>query len=541
MGGRTRGVVRGVAPIGLAVSVGVFALLSAPVASAWQVVDPIHHNCHERISAAALARANYVQTPPPLSADDASLRAGLQFDASLYDANIYALSFIIGTRWPDSQGEPSFDFYKLSNVHNAPGDQSAHCLREESDVGAETGDTHALAACRASITALYWQALATLDPATGGVNPDERTLQAEYLPFIGKTQIPVSGFYFFAGRAVHAIQDSFAHTYRRMDGTDPGHAITSIFNWESQVRGDLVESENGHGHETILDDCEDDNPSNGDRLGWATDATAELLTALTTPGTAAERQTRLDAFFADWMTYEAGCSIENEYCDNPVQVWLRASGKSMNYDAGGCALGGGPAAGLGALALGALGLAAVTLRRRRRRARIAALLAFAIAGLGVTAARADDEHRGWRGEARASLSVQNPAYAFGGTGAYAWRRFELGGFAEINPWYDVNRETMSLGATNFGVLANYLHTIRPDVRLRVGLGLGLSVLNQDLPGTSAGNVGLYANVRLLGLVWYFADRTALTIDAFDLALPAPQLRGWPVLYAQQRVSVGLSF
>ena len=66
-----------------------------------------------------------MQTPPPLSADDASLRAGLQFDASLYDANIYALSFIIGTRWPDSQGEPSLDFYKLSNVHNAPGDQSA--------------------------------------------------------------------------------------------------------------------------------------------------------------------------------------------------------------------------------------------------------------------------------------------------------------------------------------------------------------------------------------------------------------------------------
>ena len=76
----------------------------------------------------------------------------------------------------------------------------------------------------------------------------------------------MSGFYFFAGRAVHAIQDSFTHTYRRMDGADAGHAITSVFNWESQVRGDLVEAENGHGHETILDDCEDDNPSNGERM-----------------------------------------------------------------------------------------------------------------------------------------------------------------------------------------------------------------------------------------------------------------------------------
>ena len=195
--------------------------------------------------------------------------------------------------------------------------------------------------------------------------------------------------------------------------------------------------------------------------------------------------------------------------------------------------------GLGALAFAGGGLAALLLRRRRRR--IATLVAFALLAAGASGARADDEHRGWRVEARASLSVQNPAYAFGGAAAYAWPRVELGGFAELNPWYDVNRETMSLGATNFGVFTHYLHAIRPDVRLRVGLGLGLSVLNQDLPGTSAGNVGIYANVRLLGIVWYFANRTALTIDAFDLALPTPQLRGWPVLYAQHRVSVGLSF
>jgi hypothetical protein len=274
-------------------------LLSASAASAWQVSDPIHHSCHERISAAALAQVGYVQTPPPLTGPDADLRNGLQFDAAPYDANIYALSLIIGTRWPDSQGEPSFDFYKLSNVHNAPGDQASHCLREESDVGAEPGDTRALTGCRAQIATLYWQALATLDPTTGAVDPDERTLQPEFLPFLGKTQIPVSGFYFFAGRAVHAIQDSFTHTYRRMDGGDAGHKITSIFNWASQVRGDLVEAENGHGHETILDDCEDDNPSNGDRMAWATAASAELLAALTADGSAVERQMRLDAFFAD--------------------------------------------------------------------------------------------------------------------------------------------------------------------------------------------------------------------------------------------------
>jgi hypothetical protein len=539
---RGRAAATGVPRRAAAVAAAALTVLSSSAASAWWVADPIHKNCHERISAAALAQVDYVQPPPPLSAADASLRDGLQFDASPYPADIYALSFIIGTRWPDSQGEPDFDFYKLSIVHNAAGDQASHCLREESDVGADAGDTHALEACRAKITAVYWQALATLDDATGAVDPDDRTLQPEYLPYLGKTQIPVSGFYFYAGRAVHAVQDSFTHTYRRLDdaGAGAGHAITSVFNWISQVRGDLDEAENGHGHETVLDNCESDDPYNAQRLAWATGASAELLAALTTPGSALERQMRLDAFFADWMTYESGCSIANEYCDNPEQAWLRASGESMNYG-GGCALGG-PAGGRAGVVLGAGAvLAALVVRRRRRRIAAVIVLALALALGAATTARADDEHRGWRGEARASLSVQNPAYAFGGAGAFAWRRVEVGGFVELNPWYDVNRESMSLGATNFGVFTHYLHTLRPDLRLRAGIGLGLSVLNMDLPGTSAGNVGIYANVRLLGLVWYFADRTALTIDAFDLALPTPQLRGWPVLYAQHPVSVGLSF
>jgi len=520
-------------------------LLSSSAASAWWVADPIHKNCHERISAAALDQIGYVQQPPPLSSDDAALRNGLQFDAGPYPANIYALSFIIGTRWPDSQGEPDFDFYKLSNVHNAAGDQGSHCLREEGDVGAEPGDTSALEACRSKITAIYWQALATLDEG-GNVDADVRTLQPEYLPYLGKTQIPVSGFYFFAGRAVHAIQDSFTHTYRRMDGADAGQKITSVFNWISQVRGDLVEAENGHGHETVLDNCESDDPYKDQRMAWATAASADLLDKLTTAGTAVARQASLDAFFMTWMTYEAGCSIANEYCDNPEQAWLRSSGESMNYDNGGCALGGPTGFVPGVIALALIGLATLRRRARRRRARsqpkrrLATLLAVGLA-LVATTARADDEHRGWRGEVRASLSVQNPAYAFGGAGAFAWRRVEVGGFVELNPWYDVNREMMSLGSTNLGVFTHYLHAIRPDLRLRAGVGLGLSVLNMDLPGTSAGNVGLYANFRLLGLVWYFANRTALTIDAFDLALPTPQLRGWPVMYAQHRVSVGLSF
>ena len=70
---------------------------------------------------------------------------------------------------------------------------------------------------------------------------------------------------------------------------------------------------------------------------------------------------RLDAFLDNWLTYETGCSIANEYCDNPEQAWLRTSGESMNYDSGGCAVAGRSRDGLGALAI-AIAAAALLLR-----------------------------------------------------------------------------------------------------------------------------------------------------------------------------------
>ena len=284
------------------------ALLAPSAASAWQVADPIHHDCHERISAAALDPGPITcKTPPPAdSGDDAALRDGLQFDAAPYPANIYALSLIIGTRWPDSQGEPSFDFYKLSNVHNAPGDQGSHCLREESDVGAEPGDTHALAGLPRTITTLYWQALATLDPATGAVDPDERTLQPEYLPFLGKTRIPAVGLLLLRG-ARGARNPGQLHPHLPAHGRRRRRPQNHV-GLQLVVPG-ARRSGRGGERPRPRDDprrLPGRQPDNADRMGWATEATAELLAALTTPGERHERQMRLDAFFTDWMGYEAG-------------------------------------------------------------------------------------------------------------------------------------------------------------------------------------------------------------------------------------------
>ena len=139
------------------------------------------------------------------------------------------------------------------------------------------------------------------------------------------------------------------------------------------------------------------------------------------------------------------------------------------------------------------------------------------------------------------MSVQNPAYAVGAAAAWAWSRAEIGAFAELNPWYSVERATMNMGATNLGGFAHYLHPLSHTVDLRAGLGLGVSVLNTDLIGSKAGTTGVFMNLRLLGVVFRGAGDWAFTVDGFDLAIAAPQMVGWPVLYAQHRVSLGLQF
>jgi hypothetical protein len=530
-----------------------FALttLCAASAGAWQIEDPIHHACHERISQAALTRVGYVAEPPQLRGDDARLRDNLEFDASPYDANIYALSLVLGVRNADTHGGPDFSFASNASAANADDDQRAHCLRTKTEDG-PAGDAAAVADCRAWIESLYWQALATLD-ADGNIDPEQRSYAGVATEFQGSVSYPLSGVYYFAGRAIHAVQDSFTHSFRSPDG----HRIRHVLNWSDQVSCSLDEARDGHGHETVLDDCKDGDPSEAARFELATQASSDLLTALTVPGSHAERAERIADFLETWMSYEPDCTLENAYCDDPVFDWLRHSERSDAQICDGplgCSSAGpsrtplAPSRGLVvafALLLGALGL-------RRRRTLRAALLAAGLLLLPSAAqAQEPDEAPsappaprrvgGPRLEVRGSLSVDNPAYAFGLAGLYGFKRADVGVFAELNPWYSLERRRLSLGATNFGVLGHYLHPLRRDLVLRFGLGFGFSMLNADMLGVNAGNLGLFLDVRAMGLIWEFTDGVALTADPLDLALPAPGLTGWPILFTQHRMSLGLQF
>lgn len=520
-------------------------LVVSPVADAWQIRDPIHHDCHERISHAALRAVGYPSPPPALSGDDARLPEVLEIPSSGYDQNIYSLSLVLGVRYPDTHGEPDFSFHRLAAGANEPADQSAHCLRRADDDGPE-GDARAVAACRATIESLYWRAVASLD-AAGRVSPDVRTAGTFSTAFQGPVDYPLSEVYWFAGQAMHALEDSFTHTFRVADHT----RVVHVMNWVDQVRCSIDEARDGHGHEKIMDDCEDGDPSMDARRTAATAAATELLAAVTTPGTRAERSSRLGAVLDRWLTLQPGCTYANGYCNHPEFEWLAASPQSDAHMCDGLfGCDGAPRAlrahapaaeprigeGVGMLAL----LTVLAFARRRWRRRFVAPAVLVLAAIGhESVAHADEGGRGFHAEGRVSLSVDNPAYALGAAGLYGFSRADVGAFMELNPWYSVERGRMSMGATNMGALAHYIHPLRPDLRLRFGAGLGFSVLNADMLGADGGKVGVFANVRLLGLVWQMADGVALTADPFDLALPAPSLTGWPLLYTQHRVSVGL--
>ncbi|HXK16863.1 MAG TPA: hypothetical protein VNG33_03580 [Polyangiaceae bacterium] len=528
------------------------AVLLPARALAWQIEDPIHKNCHERISQAALNQIGYVSEPPLLEGNDRSLRDNTEFKASRYDANIYALSLIIGVRNADTHGGQDFSFGNNASAANADDDQRAHCLRTKSQDG-PAGDAAAIADCRAWIEALYWQALASLDDS-GNVSADARTDATVATEFQGPVSYPLSQLYYFAGRAMHAVQDSFTHTFRAPDG----HSIRHVFNWSEQVSCTLDETRDGHGHETVLDECENGDPSEAQRFDLATQASGDLLRAITTPGLRAERAQRIADFLETWMTYEPGCTLDNGYCQNPVYDWLSHSDRSdknicdgpLGCETKSAALAA-PRTERGLLLGAALLLGAVALRRRKRLA--ASLLAFGVcyapraaraeedAGSEPPSAPAPRKVGGPRLEARTSLSVDNPAYAFGLAGLYGFKRADVGVFAELNPWYSIERRRMSLGSTNFGVLGHYLQPLRRDLVLRFGVGIGASVLNSDMLGVHAGNMGIFLDIRAMGLIWEFADGVALTADPLDIALPAPALVGWPILFTQYRTSLGLQF
>jgi hypothetical protein len=470
-----------------------------------------------------------------------------------------AVTLLLGVRDNDLKGRQSNDVTELALVHGDPALQREHCLRG-SDDDEPGGSQSAVAACRDFIRERVGQALAGLD-ARGAPDPANRTSLSVYLALRHRVDAPLPTYYLRIGQAIHALEDSFTHTYRTADGTQ----ITTVLNWVDEASGTLDERRDGPPHASDLDRCDDADDLRAGKHRLATEAATALLRATLDPARGnADKAADADAVLDQYLGYAPGCTFDNDWCQAPERKYGNSQGL-------GCSLSGRARAASLPLA-GAL-LALALTRRRPRRPRRGRGAALAIAGAWLAAAtfappaRADAPDkspdaaspaasekpaapppanaapvRAWGGYLGGSGSLDNGALAAAlGARFRASRHWTVGVDAEWNPWFSINGASKArAGAFNgyaTAILRIPLAAERFD--LRATANLGVSTLLIDLYGAPRGSTGLFLGLSPLGVEWAISHRLFLIFNPLGYALPVPQLQGVPLAFPQYRATVGL--
>jgi hypothetical protein len=535
--------------------------LAPSPASAFQIETSQTSGCHEGITLDALAQVGWPdgREPPPLDDTDQRIADDLPFDLPAEAEDPWTVALLIGIRHNDVRALDPFDLPGLAVLHGDPARQAEHCLRTEQQDGAQ-GDALALADCRAFVLGQVAQALIGSD---GEVDMDRRILVETHLKFRGSIQLDLHAYPFLVGRALHAIQDSYTHTFRNAATEE----IRTVLNWvEGNLDGSSDEERDGHAHVSQLDLC-GSTPAQERRRGWAVAASADLLSALAAPaGSRGERLERAAAVFDDHTQREPGCTAANTWCDAP-EASLSTS----------CAAGGGSGAGAACAVL----VAILFMGRRRRAGALALALLLAPAAAAAQdepgpdadpaeQERAEEEEQAERSDTATENSLEreaevierlpdpvsetwgaafNAGVAFDrGAGAVAlglrwnpWRDLGFGLDAEYNPWVSVSGFDLAAGAVSLYVPVIWRLKRFGTWELRSTAYAGATMILFDLVGVDRGTVGVFAGINPLGLALPLGAHAKLVIKPGDIAVSAPQLRGIPFYYLQYRFTFGVEW
>jgi hypothetical protein len=532
------------------ISVGLLlALLQARAARAYTVSTIVTNGCHERLTLSALSdlRAAMPDAAPPLpiAGQDAALVADLPFELDPDGRDLGAVAMLLGVRDNDLKGRGSTDLEALAQIHGDPATQEEHCLRALDD-DEPTGTVLAVARCRAYIRARVGDALDHL-AADGTPDPDSRLGLPVSVAIRGRVTASLPGAYVHLGQALHALQDSFSHSYRTADS----RAVTVSLTWLHPVDDDLNEAVTGPPHSSSMDACGGRlDAFRAARAAAAVQASSALLAAALGPGTRDERLTRVDAVLDAHLSVAPGCTVDNGWCDAPEHAYDKGSGCGI--------AGGGP----GVLGVGLL-LVAIAFARRRRvgGAVLAALLLVAsgravadpITPKGESAAKPPVASKA--PEARfAERSALGVVVSAGGSLNHAAMnvglglrlrltpRWLVGVDAEWNPWASLEGEHVRPGAFNaYATIVRRWSMQSDKFDVRTTAHLGTSTVLFDLYGVPSGTTGVFAGVSLLGLEWKASRNVSIVVDPADVVYPLPQLHGAPFGYLQYRLTVGLQW
>ena len=550
-------------------------------ADAYTISTIVTAGCHEKVTTEAFLAVRQDPDPAtaaaaaPLLADrnDQALIDDLEFTPANDMTDLGGATLLVGVRDNDLKGRDSMDLSQLPLVHGDPGAQREHCLRgaNEQEPG---GSEAAVSDCRAFILERVNQALDGLNAETRMPDPTIRTSLPLYLALRHGVNALLPTYYVRIGQAIHAVEDSFTHTYR----TPNGMQITVVLDWVDEANGNLVEAINGPPHSSEMDRCDivDPNDVRTQRRALATAAaTAVLRTTLDPSQTHDQKITAVGVILDQYLTYSPGCTFDNNWCNAPEH-------KLGNGSLLGCSVGGlgnrSAAAGLAVL----LGLLALLRRARRRRRAMVGMTVLFIASLLPSHAFAQPEaaQPGFEATAAAAAAAAEEKHAppppvttpvkepgpkdpsqmalgayLGGSGSYAYaaaaaalgarlrfsKHWTFGLDAEWNPWIAINgRTAVRAGAFNgYGTVILRLPLAYEKFNLRTTANLGFSRLLIDLYGAPKGSMGIYAGLSPLGLEWKVSRLLFVIINPLNFAMPAPQLSGVPFTYSQYRVTIGL--
>ena len=541
-------------------------------ADAYTISTIVTAGCHEKVTTDALRAVRLdpltAATAAPLPADrnDQALIDDLEFSPASDMSDLGGATLLVSVRDNDLKGRDSMDLSQLPLVHGDPGAQPEHCLRgaNRQEPG---GSEAAVNDCRAFILKRVGEALDGLD-ATGTPDPTNRTSLPLYLALRHGVNASLPTYYVRIGQAIHAVEDSFTHTYRTPDGMQ----ITVVLDWVDEANGNLVEATDGPPHSSEMDRCDDPDDLRLQKRELATAAATAVLRATLDPSqTNDQKMAAVGVILDQYLTYSPGCTFDNNWCDAPEH-------KLGNASLLGCSVGGpgsrSAAAGLAVL----LGLLALLRRARRRRRAMVGMTLLFIASLLPSRAFAQAEASPAGSEAPATAAeekhsppppvttpVKEPgpkdpskmalgAY-LGGSGSYTYaaaaatlgarlrfsKHWTFGLDAEWNPWIAINgRTAVRAGSFNgYGTVILRLPLAYEQFNLRTTANLGFSRLLIDLYGAPKGSTGIYAGLSPLGLEWKVSRLLFVIINPLNFAMPAPQLSGVPLSYSQYRVTIGL--
>ncbi len=497
---------------------------SSGAAHAFEIESLITTGCHERITTDALALSGWPgdQTPPPPSETDRRIIEDLPFHLGSQYHDAWSMALVVGVRDNDLRGYGPTDVAELVNVHNDPNGQADHCLRSREDDGA-AGDQTALAECKEFIM----EQLALAVGSSAQTDLDVPTRVKVSLSFRGRVTIELSRFAYHTGRALHALQDGYTHTFRNpADGR-----VRHVLNWIDHIlSSNPSTARDGYPHLGVLDDCALKSDASDLRVSRATLASAALLDALRDPTDGVSgRLDRAAAVLDQYLELEPGCTADNDWC-----------GAQERFESS-CSAGGDAWAPLVLLAF-------VLMMLRRRGVAAFALVAILVTGSSVAHAdepptvqrqHADRPLRQWALYGGLAAALEHGAIAETlAVRWYRWESFALGLDVEHNPWFSFDNARFVNGTINAYATAIYRHTSK-GWELRSSAHIGTSVLLFDMVGLNKGTVGAFVGISLLGVAIPIGQKYRLIIDPGHIAIPIPQITGLPFYYGQYRVTIGV--